>query len=147
MPNNSRNDPYPHFQFRVEIAGIASSTFAEVTGLEFETEVIDYREGAEPRRVRKLPGLSHFDHITLRRGFTGNLELWNWARSIADGNLDRRNGVIILLSDAFEEVARWSFRSAWPVKWSGPNLNAATSEVSLETIELVHEGLTLDSAG
>ena len=145
VSNTSRNDPYPHFQFRVEIDGIASSSFVEVCGLGLEIDVMDYREGAEPRRVRKLPGLSRYDQITLRRGFTGNLELWNWVRSIADGNLDRRNGVIILLSDSGQEVARWSFRSAWPVKWSGPCLDAESSEVSLETIVLVHEGLMLES--
>jgi phage tail-like protein len=62
-----------------------------------------------------------------------------------DGKLTRKNISIVLLSDAGEEVLRFNFRNAWPVKWSGPNLNAEASDVAIETLELAHEGLSLSS--
>jgi phage tail-like protein len=146
MPAAVRHDPHPSFRFTVEIDGLASTMFAEVEGLELEVEVIEYREGGEPTTVRKVPGLTKFPVLTLRRGFTGDRELWDWIHAVAGGQLDRRNGAIILLDHAGQTVARWQFRSAFPRKWYGPTLSAESNEVVMETIELVHEGIELVSA-
>ena len=54
--------------------------------------------------------------------------------------MDRRSGSIILLDESRQEVARWNFHEAWPAKWEGPTLKAGTSEVAIETLEIVHEG-------
>ena len=35
----------------------------------------------------------------------------------------------------------WGFRRGLPLKYSGPSLNAGQSEVAIESIEIIHEGL------
>ena len=140
MPAAQRDDPYKAFNFLVEIDGVARAAFSEVSGLESETAVVEYRAGGE-NLVRKLPGLTKFGNITLRRGVTQDADLWNWRKSVVEGSIDRRNGSIVLLDDKRNEVVRWNFRSGWISKWEGPTLNAKANEVAIESIEIAHEGL------
>jgi phage tail-like protein len=137
-----RQDPYKAFNFRVEIEGITTAEFAEASGLQSETAVVEYRTGGE-HLVRKLPGLTTFANIALRRGVTKDAELWNWRKSIVDGHVERRNGSIILLEDDGTEVVRWNFRNGWICKWEGPSMDAKANEVAIETIEIAHEGVEL----
>ena len=141
MAQSQRDDPYKAFNFRVEIDGVTLAAFSEVSGLVSETEVIEYRTGTESNAVRKLPGLTRHANIVLRRGVTQDAELWNWRRTVEDGQVDRRNGSIVLLDDARTEVLRWNFVAGWISKWEGPTLNAEGNEVAIETIEIAHEGL------
>ena len=140
MPQPQRDDPFKAFDFLVEIDGVARAAFSEVSGLESETAVIEYRTGGETV-VRKLPGLTKFGNIILRRGVTQDADLWNWRKSVVEGIIDRRNGSIVLLDDKRNEVVRWNFRSGWICKWEGPTLNAKANEVAIESIEIAHEGL------
>jgi phage tail-like protein len=144
MANPARNDPYSALNFFVEIDGITVAGFSECSGLSTETDVIEYREGGEPTRPRKLPGLTRYAPIVLKRGITKNRDLWKWRKTVIDGRVSRRSVSIILLDEERKEVARWNVVNAWPSKWEGPHLNAKTSEVALETLELVHEGLDLE---
>ena len=143
MPPPKRNDPYKAFNFRVEIAGITRAAFSEVGGLESETVVVEYRVGGEPNTVRKLPGLTKYANIVLRRGITQDAELWNWRQTVVHGHVERRDGSIILLDDDGQEAVRWNFFRGWICKWEGPALNAGANEVAIETIEIAHEGLEL----
>ena len=142
MAPSQRDDPYKAFNFRVEIDGVALAAFSEVSGLESETEVIEYRTGSERNTVRKLPGLTRYANIVLRRGVTQDAELWNWRKTVEDGQVDRRNGSIVLLDDDRTEVLRWNFVGGWISKWVGPTFNAKGNEVAIETVEIAHEGLT-----
>jgi phage tail-like protein len=136
-----RQDPYRAFNFRVEIEGIAEASFAECMGLESSIDVLEYREGGDKTsNTRKLPGLRKYTNITLKRGYTQNKDLYNWHRKILDGEIDRRNGSIILLDDQRTDVLRWTFHRGWICKYEGPTLNAKSSEVAMETIEICHEG-------
>jgi phage tail-like protein len=143
MPPPKRHDPYKNFNFLVEIDGITRAAFSEVGGLESETAVIEYRVGGEPNTVRKLPGLTKYANLVLRRGITKDADLWNWRKTVVQGNVDRRNGSIVLLDDDLTEVLRWNFFQGWIAKWEGPTLNAKGNEVAIETIEIAHEGLEL----
>jgi phage tail-like protein len=136
-----RQDPYGSFNFVVEIDGTTITGFTEVSGLDAEVEVVEYREGADPSSSRKLPGMQKYSNITLKRGITGDLSLWNWMQSILSGKPDRRNMSIILLNDSREPVARWNVVRAWPAKYQAPGLSASASEVGVESLELTHEGL------
>jgi phage tail-like protein len=148
MPPKVRDRPYPGHNFRVEIDGIAVASFAEVTGLESETAVIEYRTGdSKTSSPLKLPGLTKYANLVLRRGMTGDLALWQWRKAIVDGNVDRRNGQIVLLDESRADVMRWRFRNGWPCKWVGPTLDAQASEVAIETLEIAHEGLELEGGG
>jgi phage tail-like protein len=45
------------------------------------------------------------------------------------------------------ELMRWNFDNAYPVKWSGPALNATGDAVAVETLELAHEGMRVGQTG
>ena len=139
MSASSRHDPYAGFNFRVEIDGLTVAAFSECSGLSSETAVVEYREGGESR-IRKLPGQTKFSNLTLRRGVTEDRTLWEWRQTVVNGKVERRNGSVVLLDTAHNEVARWNFFEAWPAKWEGPHLNARSSDVCIETLELAHEG-------
>lgn len=143
MPG-ARVDPLPAFQFTVEIDGIAVGSFSEVSGLESETVVIEYRNGND-LTTRKLPGLHKVGNIVLKRGVTRDRELWNWRKAVLDGNAERRNGSIVLFDAKRQEMVRWNFFEGWPRKWVGPTLDARTSEVAIETLEIAVERLELAS--
>lgn len=144
MPTGDREDPYSAFNFTVEIDGVTVAGFSECTGLNTETDAIEYRTGNLDITVKKLPGLKKFGNITLKRGFTDNHDLWKWRKTVLDGKTERHSGAIVLRNEGREAALRWTFREAWPRKWEGPAFNAKTNEVAIETMELVHEGLEMD---
>ncbi|HET6959029.1 MAG TPA: phage tail protein [Vicinamibacterales bacterium] len=151
MPPVFRNDPYGDFNFLVTINGISDDGtsvrggFSEVTGLDVEIVPIEYRTGNETSlATRKLPGLHKFTNITLKRGVIGDLSLWNWINSVLNGNVRRADGSIVLLDDNRSEVLRWNFRRGWPCKLTGPTLNAKGNSIAMETLEICHEGLSID---
>jgi phage tail-like protein len=146
MATGDRNDPYAGFNFLVEIDGITRAAFSECSGLSTDTDPIEYREGSEDITVRKIPGLKKFANISLKRGMTTDLELWNWRKTVLDGVTERKAGSIVLLNEAREEVLRWNFREGWPTKWEGPSLKATGNEIAIETLEIAHEGLELEAA-
>lgn len=140
----TRPDPFGSFNFVVEIDGAASAGFSEVSGLTAVVEPIDYREGSDPSGVRKLPGLRKFGNVTLKRGLTTNRDVWQWFKTGLDGALQRRMVRIVLLDEERNPVARWTLRDAWITRWEGPQLSAGSTDVAIESIELVHEGLDMD---
>lgn len=140
MPAAARVDPYKNYNFRVEIAGITVAGFSECTGLSSEVEIIEYREGGD-NLVRKLPGLQKFSNITLKRGLTNSLELYEWHRHVLQGQTDRRDGSIILLDDAKKPVTRWKFFNGFAQKYEGPRLNAKSNDVAIETLVICCENL------
>jgi phage tail-like protein len=144
MADGKRNDPYGQFNFLVELEGVVAGGFSEVSGLTTDTNIIEYREGNESvGTVRKLPGLMKYNNIVLKRGWTANTKLWEWRKKVIDGKTQRTHGAIILLDESRAEALRWNFTQGWPSKWEGPALNAKTSEVAIETLEIAHEGLEL----
>ena len=147
-PTPARRDPYAAFNFVVEIDGVAVASFAEVSGLDSETEVIEYRTGdSKVSASLKLPGLTKYANVVLKRGLTRDLSLWQWRKTVVDGKADRRNGAVVLLDQDRSPALRWIFRNGWPCKWEGPALNAKTSEIAIETLEIAHEGLELEGVG
>jgi phage tail-like protein len=142
-----RNDPYAQFNFLIEIDGVVKGGFSECSGLTSDTNVIDYREGNEKHRTaRRLPGLMKFNNIVLKRGYTADQSLWKWRQQVVDGQTKRTNGSIVLLDEARNPALTWTFREGWPSKLEGPALNGKTSEVAVETLEIVHEGIELTSS-
>jgi len=145
-----RDDPYPGYNFEVVIAGVSDDgravrgSFAEVSGLEVVIDPIEYRTGSEDTTVRKIPGLKKFTNIILKRGIIGDLAFWNWLLEGMHGEVRRTDGQIILLDESRNEVIRWIFKRGWPCKWTGPGLNARNNEIAIETLEICHEGLSID---
>ena len=145
-----RDDPYGGFNIELTLNVVSDNgaavrgSFAEVSGLEAEVVAMEYRNGSEEMRLRKLPGLTKYKPITLKRGIIGDLTFWNWIRRGITGDVQRVEGSIVLKNEAGTEVMRWNFDRAWPSKYTGPSLNAKNSEVALETLEIQVERLEID---
>lgn len=144
MPPGERNDPYRGFNFRVEIDDVNVAVFSEASGLTFDVDPVDYREGTDQGLyVRKLTGLRKFANIVLKRGFTQNRELWDWYLSVLNGITERRNGAIVLQDEDHQDQLRWEFQEGWICKWEGPALNATSNDVAIESIEICIERVEL----
>ncbi len=147
MATGERTDPYRGFNFRVEIDGLTVGSFSEVSGLTADGDPVEYREGTDAiNTVRKLWGLRKYSNIMCKRGYTQNGELWQWYSNILNGIPDRRNGAIILMDEAHQDVMRWNIVAVWINKIEGPSLKASGNEVAIESMDLVHEGISLELA-
>jgi phage tail-like protein len=144
MPE-ARRDPYLNFNFLVQIGGDTVAGFREADLPEANIEFAAYREGSERgNTIRRLPGGVDYGPLVLRRGFAGDRTLFQWWRNVADGNLDRRNVVVVLRDQSGREVARWAFRDALPTKYAAPSFNAKGTDVAIESIELMVEDMGLE---
>lgn len=140
---NTRRDPYMAYNFLVEIEGLIAGGFREVTGLESEIQLESYQEGGRNSFTYQFPTRVSFPNLVLSRGLTDADTFWNWYRDTTQGNIKLRNGTIMLQNAQQSTVMRWNFANAYPVKWSGPQLNATNvGEVAVERIELVHQGIS-----
>jgi phage tail-like protein len=139
------NYPLPKFHFQVEWGGTRIG-FTEVSGLTTETEVIEYREGANPEYHKtKMPGMQKFGNITLKRGtFNSDNEYYAWWNTVKLNQIERRDMTISLLNENHEPVMVWKVKNAWPSKVQSTDLKADGNEVAIETLEIVHEGLKID---
>jgi phage tail-like protein len=134
--------PYQTFNFAIEVEGLLIGGFAEVSGLESEVQVEEYREGGVNGYVHHLPSQTSHSNLVLRRGLTADSTLWNWFYLTTQGVINRRNGTIMLLDPRHIPVMWWNFRHGLPIRWTGPTFNATSDEVGFESLELAHEGLT-----
>jgi len=141
MATGDRIDPYRIFRFLVEIDGIVQAGFSECSGFGSNVEVIEYREGGEPITVRKLPGKVSYTDITLKCGTTDSRELYDWHRSVIVGEIQRKNGSIIVLDDVGQPKVRWNFFNAWPSKYDAPDFNAKGNDVAIDTLTISYERL------
>lgn len=139
----ARDDPFRNFKFRVEIDGVAEAAFSEVAIGDTSTEAIDYREGTEPNHVRKLPGMTKYGNITLKRGVTDSQVIYQWHKDIVDGKIgDKRKSItIVVIDEAGKDKARFVVSECWPTKYDPSDLNGKGNEVFIELLELVNEGI------
>jgi phage tail-like protein len=145
MATGERRDPFRAYNFQLEIDNIARGAFSECSGLTAKLEAVEYREGTDLQSsVRKLVARSSFDNVTLKRGYTQDTSLWDWYKNLNNGVADRRNVTIILMNEEREPVMRWHAENAWINKIEGPSFKASGNEVAIESVELVHEGLTIE---
>jgi len=144
--------PLPKFHFQVEWGDDFRIGFTEVSGLDFETEVIEYREGNSKKYNKsKQPGLTKFSNITLKRGtFEGDYDYYKeWRKTYffqegnKTGSMYRRTITIKLLNENHEPILVWKVQNAFPSKIQSTDLKADGNEVAIETMELVHEGLEI----
>lgn len=141
------NYPLSVFHFQVEWGGTRVG-FTEVSGLDFDVQAIDYREGSYlDYQVTKMPGIPKFSNITLKRGIMkGDNEFYQWLTTIKLNDVERRDITISLLNEDHDPVVTWNVKDAWPCKVQGPSLKSTGNEVAVESIELCHEGLTVDNS-
>ena len=144
--------PLPKFHFEVDWGTELRMGFTEVSGLDFEAEVIEYREGGDPLLTKlKQPGLRKFSNITLKRGtFLGDVKYFTeWKKTAFFQERNAQNKyrgtvTIKLLNEEHQPILVWTVRNAWPSKIQSTDLKADASEIAIETMELVHEGVSLE---
>ncbi len=138
-------DPLAVFAFSISVGGKVAGYFTEVSGLGSETEVIEHKVIADngSEIVQKIPGRLKWGDITLKRGITAVLDVWDWRKLVEDGKVGdaRSDGSIFMYDQAGEMTAQWDFLRAWPSKVSGPSINAGSSAVGIEEMTIVHEGI------
>jgi len=121
--------------------------FSEVSGLQAEIEVQEYREGGLNEYIHKRAGPARYpSNLVLKRGIAGSTELWSWYCDVLQGTIERKSLDVVLMDSSGTEQRRWTLQNAYPVKWAGPDLKAQSSEVAIESLELAHEGLVFVGA-
>jgi phage tail-like protein len=140
-----REDPLVGFHFAVDIQGVVKGYFTECSGLGSEHEVIEQKEvNANGQEIIvKIPGRLKWENITLKRGITSSMDLWEWRQQVEDGNVEkaRQSGSIVMYDQHHEEVARWNFEHAWPIslKVTSPRPKSDSNEIGIEELIITHE--------
>lgn len=140
--------PLPKFFFTVT-AGDLEGAFTEVSGLDFETEPLEYRSGdmAQFSKI-KFAGMQNYSNITMKRGTFKGIDSfyrwWNSAVKSADKSIYQRLLTITLKNESGEDSVVWTATNAWPIKVQSTDLKADGNEIAIESLELVHEGLTME---
>lgn len=141
---NTQVGAHPACRFYVDIGGITQAVFTEVSGLAVEMAVEEIEEGGNNGFVHRLPGRCKVSNLTLQRGMTASNQLFQWVMEVAQGKVTRRHVSVILYAPDGQELMRWNFNNAYPIKWSGAAFKADDTTVAIETLELAHEGLKAD---
>ncbi len=140
--------PLPKFYFSVDIGGVGDDLpFQEVSGLDTESQPIEYRAGNNKEwSVIKMPGLKKTGNVTLKKGvFAKDNKFWDWYSQIKLNTIKRQTVTIKLLDENGGNTMVWKLANAWPTKITGTDLKAEGNEVAVETLEMAHEGLTIEN--
>lgn len=133
-------DPLVAFNFQLEVQGTINGFFTEISGIGSEHEIIEHKAMTATGQevVKKIPGRLKWNSITLKRGLTSNMDIWEWRKQVETGGIDgaRFNGSIIMTDQSGAPVAQWDFQNAWPSKVSGPAPKADGNEVGVEECTL-----------
>lgn len=144
--DTERQDPLVGFYFALDVQGVITGYFTECSGIGSETEVAEQKvvNGKGVQVVLKVPGRLKWGDITLKRGVTSSMELWEWRKMVEDGDVKgaRKNGSITMFTQDLTPAAKWDFKNAWPSKISGPTPKSDGNDISLEEITIVHEYIT-----
>jgi phage tail-like protein len=138
--------PLPKFYFQIKWDSEELS-FQEVSGLDIEAQPIEYRHGnSKEFSVIKMPGLQKSGNITMKKGiFKSDNKFWDWFSQIKMNTVKRIPLTISLLDESGSATMVWSVKNAWPTKITGTDLKSNGNEVAIESIEIVHEGITIDN--
>ena len=139
--------PLPKFRFEVKWDSTVMS-FQEVSGLDAEAQVLEYRHGDSPEAsVIKMPGMKKYSDVTMKKGvFKADNKFWSWFNEIKMNTILRKSVTISLLEEHGKPTMVWTLKNAFPMKIQGTDLKSTGNEVAVETIVVAHEGLTVANA-
>ncbi len=140
--------PLPAFYFKVEFEDLGEISFKEVSGLDIEAQVIEYRHGNSPEfSTIKMPGIKKTSNVSLKKGvFKGDNKFFDWFTEIKLNTIKRRSVTISLLDEEGNPTMVWKLANAWPTKVTGVSLKSDGNEAAVESLDLAHEGLTIENA-
>jgi phage tail-like protein len=136
----ARADPFHTFRFRVEIDQVQHGAFARVKGLVREVKFETRREGGVNDFEHKFRTMAAYPNLVLERGLADTY-LWEWHEKVIEGPVERKTVTIALSNETGDEVWRWLVEGAYPVKWTGTDLDASSGAVLFESVELAHHGI------
>jgi phage tail-like protein len=140
-------DPAVTMGFLVEAGFDKIGLFQEVSGLTVEYDVYTHEEGGQSDFVHKLRGRAKHPNLVLKRGVTHQKNLSDWFFECKDQAKRRTITIKLIGRDPQNPIRTWSFDSAFPVKWTGPTLNAGQAAPAIEQLEIVHHGIRDESKG
>jgi len=142
--SNAQLWPLPKFYFEVKWDSDVMS-FQEVSGLDLESEPIEYRSGDSPvHSTIKIPGLKKHGNITMKKGvFIKDNKFGDWFNQIKLNTIPRIPLTISLLDESGSSTMVWTVKNAWPTKITGADLKTDGNEGTVETIEIAHEGVSI----
>lgn len=137
--------PLPKFHFEVDIGKFKKVAFQEISGMDVENQIIEYRaSNSKLFSPVKMPGLVQYGNITMKRGvFVNDNNFWKWHRDIKMNLVKRQTVMIKLLNEKGKATMHWRLHNAWPTKITGTDLQSDSNEVAIETIEIAHEQLVI----
>ncbi|MEY2904579.1 MAG: hypothetical protein RJA52_595 [Bacteroidota bacterium] len=140
--------PMPKFYFSVDIGDMTDLPFQEVSGLDVQTDVIEYRHGNSPvHSTIKMPGLMKYGDITLKKGvFATDNQFFDWISKIQLNTYERLTVVIKLLDEDGNPRMTWTLSNAFPKQVTPTDMNSQSSEVAVETIVFACEGMEISAA-
>ena len=147
--DSTTEDPLLGFNFLLELEGAIAGYFSECSGVGSENEIVEHKvvdkQGHEV--VRKIPGRLKWQDVTLKRGITSSLQIWEWRQQVIEGKMAdaRKNISITMLDRTYNPVAIWHFSGAWPSKVTGPSFKSDSNEFGVEEVTIVHEGMYRES--
>ncbi len=138
-------DPLLGFNFALELEGSIAGYFTECAGIGSEHEIVEHKvvDKSGHEIVRKIPGRMKWQDITLKRGITSDMQIWDWRADLVNGDMTaaRKNISITMLDRTYSPVAVWHFQNAWPSKVTGPSFKSDDNSFGVEEVTLVHEGM------
>ena len=138
-------DPLLGFNFQLEIDGALGGYFTECSGVGSEHEIVEHKvvDNNGHEVVRKIPGRLKWTDISLKRGMTSDLQIWQWREMLVKGDVKgaRKAVTITMLDRTYKPVAKWHFTNAWPSKVGGPTFKSDDNSFGLEELTIVHEGM------
>ena len=140
-----KNWPLPKFYFMVDWGSTMNIPFQEVSGLNIEAKPIEYRHvNSSVFSGINMPGLVKHSSVTMKKGvFANDNSFWDWYNKIKMNTIERQNVVIKLLDEAGNPAMTWTLLNAWATKFSSTDMKSDGNEVAVESIEFMHEGLTI----
>ena len=140
-------DPYRNYNFKVDLGQrIGECYFTECTGIGVDVESIEYREGGAGHVTRSIPGRVTYSAVTLNYGVTDSAALWEWLQASVEGNVQRENVTIQMLTSDGQTGFHWNLLEAWPKAWQAAPLDALGQEIAIESLTLVYQELRRESS-
>ncbi len=138
--------PMPKFYFKVVINSTEIS-FQEVSGLDTESQPIEYRHGNNPLfSTIKMPGIANYGNVTMKKGvFKSDQKFWEWYNQIKMNTIKKEHVIISLLDETGNPTMTWTLMNAFPTKITSTDFKSDGNEVAIETIEIAHEGLRIEN--
>lgn len=149
-------DPLLAYQFSLQLIGgpvlPSAIFFRQISGISVEYGVAEHKTITESGipLIQKIPARPTYTPITLKRGIASDLSLWSWHQMVADektAGLARADVQIIMYNRMYIPVLQWTLIRAWPSRISGPEFQTDSTDVAMEELTLVHEGITIDPVG